>query len=798
MLYPKINRYYPFFIENVSEHDQAIYNRDIQALAQQFETWVRKDSLTNRVQILLQLTHFFLEKLHAQLDDFARIHHMHEAFSQDYQLLKNKSLQAEAIQSFSRQLGASEKKAKQDKKLFSKGILDTVAMEERVKLKRAQTTQLIQYILQRMAYYVACLCDASHKNDPQLLLIKSNFNPIMSALLSNSVSDKIKLGALQALGGLITAYQKNSMTFSLPDNVIQQIMNLQNVPGEDIWLTCEAMRIIQLVNPLHFKTITCNELVHYDIPDHYFVRHRIILLIGTVINQDESYYLLLKTCLKDPSPHVRQAIAKIIYAMNPEKSVEFFRLLALEDNDASVRTRAMLTFYDILAKHPQAAPDLIPVVIDILRNEKNSGCFKTALDMIEKAYTHLKCVQPYCADLITVIESIAITQEEIKLRRACSYTLLQLKCLNDSEQLDLKNRFIPLINQVQPGETKKFPLSLIGQTEHALLGKVLASITAKNWGVSIAFEQNHLYITRGFVFKKKLWRFLYELLHPRTNKRQAISHCTGRVLKGTLHAPSTLLCEASASHVPGEPLLLPDEDGWRPFLPLVDDLIDLKKTAFDIYSLHGVTHVALPTEWKGRIKCYWQLSKNFLRLADLRNWTQEQGIQPDSYVKSLKKLGIHIKFQPYQQDASVQKFFSAANVGFVTGYFNNLHTYFISLYQNSLSQLGLFLAIVLALFLFQHIWRYKKIRKCRKNIPFSIGGWGTRGKSGTERLKAALLHGLGMHIFSKSTGCEAMVVHGIPGDRLYELFLYRPYDKATIWEQANVLEMASQFKADKG
>lgn len=74
-----------------------------------------------------------------------------------------------------------------------------------------------------------------------------------------------------------------------------------------------------------------------------------------------------------------------------------------------------------------------------------------------------------------------------------------------------------------------------------------------------------------------------------------------------------------------------------------------------------------------------------------------------------------------------------------------------------------------------------------------IGGWGTRGKSGTERLKAALLNAAGLSLLSKTTGCEAMVLHSAPFGKLRELFLFRPYDKATIWEQQYVVRLASKL-----
>ena len=83
----------------------------------------------------------------------------------------------------------------------------------------------------------------------------------------------------------------------------------------------------------------------------------------------------------------------------------------------------------------------------------------------------------------------------------------------------------------------------------------------------------------------------------------------------------------------------------------------------------------------------------------------------------------------------------------------------------------------------------------RRAVPLSIGCWGTRGKSGTERLKAALITGLGHGLVSKSSGCEAMFLLAHPFGQVREFLLYRPYDKATIWEHRDVVRMAAAQRA---
>ncbi|MEA2094089.1 MAG: hypothetical protein U9P11_05950, partial [Pseudomonadota bacterium] len=123
----------------------------------------------------------------------------------------------------------------------------------------------------------------------------------------------------------------------------------------------------------------------------------------------------------------------------------------------------------------------------------------------------------------------------------------------------------------------------------------------------------------------------------------------------------------------------------------------------------------------------------------------------------------------------------------------NEQDYFFSVYENSLQDLGLFLAGMTAWFVGRHLYLSAVIRNTRRSIPLVIGGWGTRGKSGTERIKAALFNALGHSVVSKTSGCEAMFLHAHPGGKLREMFLFRPYDKATIWEQVDVLRISRQL-----
>src|SRR5262249_13866057 len=115
---------------------------------------------------------------------------------------------------------------------------------------------------------------------------------------------------------------------------------------------------------------------------------------------------------------------------------------------------------------------------------------------------------------------------------------------------------------------------------------------------------------------------------------------------------------------------------------------------------------------------------------------------------------------------------------------------------NTLPQLAWFAWLVLMFLLVRAALSLSSIERARRAIPLTIGGWGTRGKSGSERLKASLFQGLGYQVAVKTTGCEAMFIHAVPGVPAQEIFIYRAYDKSTIWEQRDLVELAAKLDVD--
>ena len=303
-------------------------------------------------------------------------------------------------------------------------------------------------------------------------------------------------------------------------------------------------------------------------------------------------------------------------------------------------------------------------------------------------------------------------------------------------------------------------------------------------------------LQRGEFFRRRLWRILFEGGNSATDKRQAFRHAIGRHYHGAMWAPSARMAELAPTKVPGEPLFESSEGGWRNYLPLLDQVLSAldRGGTCEIFTSAGITAVTAPESILQRIRAFWRISRDFPRLAALRNR------EPEDFLAALRKMGIEIAFRPYSEgtptpNPKIVRLYSVGGVfAALPVLWDRAAAYFSTVYENNLLELAIFLALASLWFFGRHIALGWHARRLRSRLPLSLGGWGTRGKSGTERLKAGLINALGPSIVSKTTGCEAMFLLGTPFGDLTEMFLFRPYDKATIWEQYNLLKTSDGLK----
>ncbi len=415
------------------------------------------------------------------------------------------------------------------------------------------------------------------------------------------------------------------------------------------------------------------------------------------------------------------------------------------------------------------------------------------------------------------------------------------------------------VTEVPAGSSRRvaIPESNGARPSEAELSRILATITRNDWGVDVDRRKHRLLIRRGDHRTTRVWRILHEFRHPAANKRQAFRHTTGRRYAGRIRAHPSRLDEVTATVVPGERLHIDAEGGWGRHLPTVDDVLGLPwirgsnagERDVLIASSHGLTRVRVHGELGQRLRARLRLNLDYAELSELRRRAlmADEPSERRRYADELRlRYGVELSFEPHpsvladrpiparlralfpkparvrvgapaqhelnaerelpeaRETADAQP--SAALVPFAlatpelgdgarTWFRSNLH-YFLTLEGNSQEALGMFALGLAGYFLGSGYLRRRRIATARAAIPLSIGGWGTRGKSGTERLKAGLFHGLGFRTFSKTTGCEAMFIHAAPLGPQVEIFTFRPYNKATIWEQRDLLQLAAALESE--
>ncbi len=358
------------------------------------------------------------------------------------------------------------------------------------------------------------------------------------------------------------------------------------------------------------------------------------------------------------------------------------------------------------------------------------------------------------------------------------------------------------------------------------LGAVLAELSAEDYGLYAERTAGYIRLRRGDAFKPRAWRLAHEASRPAPNKRQGFQHTRGRTFPGTLRAHPWRMDEITATSVPGERVHVAEDGGWGRHLPTVDDVLDLPLNGEPVrlFSSHGVTTVQGPASISKRVKNRLVLSARYEKFAQLRlsSLRGREARERRKYTQELERsLGVEVTFEPYAGNVApprVEALFDASSpssggaptgkgkdalmafAAFEAAWLNQVldvvvdrSDYFFGTRGNGVMALAVFTATLFTVFLADAYRKRETVRSAREQLPLCIGGWGTRGKSGTERLKAALFSGMGFDVFAKTTGSEAMFVHTTPAGASTEFFIFRPWDKATIWEQRDMAQLAARL-----
>ncbi len=743
-----------------------------------------------------------------------QLQHRHAAFMHRYAGSATRDEQQRYILDYAEELGASQQELIEDKKAFSRWF-DLDAVKDRYGKRLSETDRRLAFALQRLGAVAACaLASAGDNATCQKWWRRFAIEEVVQPLLAYEGDTRVVMAAFECLTTALQAMPRALQQQSVTDTTLQYIYRSALESRHATGIQCAALALLPGLSMKSFDIALARRLQNPLDGDDIFVRRTAAILLAKYLPQQESFASLLSVAEQDPSPYVRQGLAKALCHHWSKDGKASLEKLMLHDAAPQVRAQAVLGIVRDVTD-PAEHPWILQQLTSLLDQEQDAYVLRVAMHVLPEMFRRLVDGDAEQAEMklwqqqiYSALNRLHQQAGDVAVRRYAAQCAERIWVYCDATARTLLYRLSEEMAKVQPGFSRAFARSAFSDEEKAVLGRVLSVIGQQDFGFDVREGRFRYHITRGHVFEFRFWRFLHEMRHPSPDKRQAFPHMIGRSFKGTLRAPSSILAEVTPTKVPGEPLLIEDEGGWRPYLPLVDEVISclnygLLARPIRIYSSEGVTLMQPP---RSLFRRYWSLmllNLRFEHYARLRNWDHDEQSAADAYIRALQQLGFTIEYSPHEYpevdifhaDPAVTRFFPAL-LPLDGDLWTRFTDYMLSAYENTLFDLILFTSIAMILFFGRHLYVSRAIRKARRSIPLSIGGWGTRGKSGVERLKAAMFNGLGYGLVSKTTGCEAMFLHADAFRQLRELFLFRPYDKASIWEQADLLRMSKDMKPD--
>lgn len=592
-------------------------------------------------------------------------------------------------------------------------------------------------------------------------------------------------------------------------------------PTEHRWVQPVALATLAAIAPAQALELARERLAQPAAGDDFIVRSRIVELAARLAAADDSggddWADLVARASQDPSDLVRMSAARLA------RDAETVARMARGDRSHKVRAVALI------ALAQRNGTRALGTLTDAVVGDPNGFVVQTAAEEIVALARDHAIEAP-----AQLFEALALgttrTDVDAAVRAACADALVEVDVLATPSVRSVRDALAQIAGDTPVGGSTRIDGDAFARAGEEQLGRVLAVLARDDFALGIDHTRRGVVLHRGERRGFALWRALFELRHPAPSKRQAFDHTSACKPRGALRAPPGGMAELTATRVPGERVLVDNAGGWGRHLPLVDDLLSLgvwRPRRAVLASAHGLTTLVPPPTLPARLRAWLALTLRYARFVDVRRRaldSNEPAVQTHYVTEVERTTGMSIRFAPHAFGAGADRPTTLPVPGALAGAAtaepgpselsmlapagllasdlvttlrdtgHDLAAYAMSPGGNRLPHLAAYALALLGALVVRGVTMRQRIERDRRSIPLVIGGWGTRGKSGTERIKAAMFQGLGYECLVKTTGCEAMFIHAIPGIPAREVFIYRPYDKASIWEQRDVLELARRMQ----
>ncbi|CAM4164217.1 HEAT repeat domain-containing protein [Vreelandella rituensis] len=800
--------------EGLSAPWQRVSRRQISAILVFLHKGGRRLPKDDRDTLCRVLLDTLMDWIEVQRREITRLHANHHEFTERLASARSEDEIRGHVLDYARTLGAGRRQLLGDRSAFKRWF-GPDAVSERYQKQFADCERHLSFSLERLGVLGSTYMggDAVTPEESIQRWRQLNLEEGIGDLLAYEGDLRVRLAAFHGLARVARSLPPEGRGRYLGDSSLTYSYRLAMDHRQPVWLQTEALSLLSVLGYPAVVEIIERRLTREAEGDDFFVRQHAVQVLGEH-SDDPRLEALFETALHDPSPTVRQALIDLLIKLRPASLTQHLPVLALEDSAREVRGYAVHALIRLVESDVSYVGFSRELIDRGARHEGHPITLRLYCHIIAAIAAVLlskddeEALGQWSQTGFAVLTALHTQADDLRVRRWAAQARETLWCMADTEARRLHEQL--RIRLKKAPVRKRRSLKVPAAADDDRLGRVLSALTQADFGLDASRSSGKLSFRRWERFRFRLWRAWYELMHSSPDKRQAGHHTIGRVYYGLFQVPSARMSELSPTKVPGEPLHMSDEDGWRPYLPLVDQVISSLDQSWPtrpmtLYTSEGVTKITPPGGLIARLRARLKLTFRFAHYARLRNWEADSGGAANGYMTALQALGFTVGFRthtdpdakPLPEDPAVRRFFPAlAFPPLLVGWWQDYTGYFVSVYQNTLRQLIFFLAGMLALFVGRHVYVNLTTRRARNKLPLVIGGWGTRGKSGTERLKAALFNGMGFHVISKTTGCEAMFLHGYSHRDLQEMFLFRPYDKATIWEQADLVKLSKKLDAD--
>jgi poly-gamma-glutamate synthase PgsB/CapB len=650
-------------------------------------------------------------------------------------------------------------------------------------------------------------------------ILRTGIVATILAQANESQRSVIRRSALSILEALTRLVDPNFRSHVLGVKSIQQVIRWARGDGATRWVQAAALSLLALITDNERLTNVLEHiLTHQFENDSMVVRAACIRLLPT-LNTTERERITARAMI-DPSEHVRQELARTLVNLPNFRCARVLCRLILQDRIPRVRGVALSVLVQRASHDSRFHSLTLRVLSRSLSPNQPALVIRIAIDSIRKLVISIPNERIFLlsSQLCELVASSTVPPT-VSEHAAAALRLLDVEAQKELAILAQKLR--THLDLLDEGESCTVQI----ETPIYAVARALRIAARGDHAVALTpIKNNSFRLTRGEPRKLRLWRLWHEFRTPMPDKRKGYVHSKARAPYGPFVVPPIGMAEVTPTRVPGERVLHGRVGGWGVFLPRIDDLLTaiLKHSPVFLVTSFGTIVVQRPSSLRRRFKAWLWLTHNYAKASLVRESSLEahESAEQLAFERLIHSLG----FQVHLEDRDCEIHLPQSNGALANSAVCRIDSPLISRYLSRLSPLSSWffippdllqqffvhalsptandpfhLALVVWVILFFYVVRAAAIMQsivtARNAIPLRIGGWGTRGKSGSERLKAALFHALRYDVVVKTTGCEAMFIHAQRDLPAQEIFIYRPYDKATIWEQRNMLNVAQRLKA---